>query len=300
MLSPAEVPAPWLAWFAATAVMAAACAMQAAVGIGMALFAVPLLVLIDPQFVPGPMLLAGVLVPLSAAWREWHAVDTQSIAPALLGLAAGTLVGALALSVLNPAYLGKVFGALVLLAVAISLSGIRLNPTRPALIAGSGAAGIMGTMVGIHGPPVALVFQNAQPAVARAMMGTIFVLGRPHLGCRARRLRAVRHFRAAPDRVLLPGTVAGILAAPLLMRRVNARRLRIAYWRFPRPARCSCCLNRPAAPREMTRGMQVCQSCSTLSRRHDRAARNSTGDAAMLRLACYAAVVFAIYWVGLP
>lgn len=228
MLSPAEVPAPWLAWFAATAVMAAACAMQAAVGIGMALFAVPLLVLIDPQFVPGPMLLAGVLVPLSAAWREWHAVDTRGIAPALLGLAAGTLVGALALSVLNPAYLGKVFGALVLLAVAISLSGIRLNPTRPALIAGSGAAGIMGTMVGIHGPPVALVFQNAQPAVARAMMGTIFV---PAYLISVAALAAFGLFGISELRltvVLLPGTVAGILAAPLLMRHVNARRLRIA------------------------------------------------------------------------
>ncbi len=225
---PVEIPAPWFAWLAANAVMAAACAMQAAVGIGMALFSVPLLVLIDPQFVPGPMLLAGVLVPLSAAWREWHAVDIRGIAPALLGLAAGTLAGALALSMLNPAYLGKVFGALVLLAVAISLSGIRLKPTRPALIAGSGAAGIMGTMVGIHGPPVALVFQNAQPEVARAMMGTIFV---PAYLISVAALAAFGLFGIPELRltaVLLPGTIAGILAAPLLMRHVNARRLRIA------------------------------------------------------------------------
>lgn len=228
MPSPAELPAPWLAWFAANAVMAVACAMQAAVGIGMALLAVPLLVLIDPQFVPGPMLLAGVLVPLSAAWREWHAVDTRSIVPALLGLAAGTLAGAMALSVLNPAHLGKVFGALVLLAVAISLSGIRMKPTRPALVAGSGAAGIMGTMVGIHGPPVALVFQNAQPEVARAMMGTIFV---PAYLISVAALAVFGLFGIPELRlaaVLLPGTVAGIFAAPLLMRRVNARRMRIA------------------------------------------------------------------------
>lgn len=228
MPSPAEIPAPWLAWFAANAVMAVACAMQAAVGIGMALLAVPLLVLIDPQFVPGPMLLAGVLVPLSAAWREWHAVDLHGLGPALLALIAGTLAGALALGMLNPAYLDKLFGALVLLAVAISLSGIRLRPTRPALVAGSSIAGIMGTMVGIHGPPVALVFQNAQPEVARAMMGTIFV---PAYLISVAALAVFGLFGIPELRlaaVLLPGTIAGIFAAPLLMRRVNARRMRIA------------------------------------------------------------------------
>lgn len=228
MPSPAEIPAPWLAWLAANAVMAAACAMQAAVGIGMALLAVPLLVLIEPRFVPGPLLLAGALVPLSAAWREWHAVDLRGLGPALLGLAAGTLAGAMALGMLDPAYLGRVFGALVLLAVAISLSGIRLKPTRTALVAGSGIAGIMGTMAGIHGPPVALVFQNARPEVARAMMGAIFV---PAYLVSVAALAAFGLFGLPELRlaaVLLPGTIAGILAAPLLIRRVDARRMRFA------------------------------------------------------------------------
>jgi uncharacterized membrane protein YfcA len=228
MPSPAEIPAHWLAWLAANLVMATACAMQAAVGIGMALLAVPLLVLIDPQFVPGPMLLAGALVPLSAAWREWHAVDLRGLGPALLALAAGTLAGAQALGMLNPAYLDKVFGALVLLAVAISLSGIRLRPTPAALVTGSGIAGLMGTMAGIHGPPVALVFQNARPEVARAMMGTIFV---PAYLISVAALAAFGLF-GLPElilaAVLLPGTLAGILAAPLLIRRLNARRMRLA------------------------------------------------------------------------
>ena len=43
--------------------MAAGCAVQAAVGIGLALLVVPLLALVDPGFVPGPMLLAGTSLP---------------------------------------------------------------------------------------------------------------------------------------------------------------------------------------------------------------------------------------------
>lgn len=228
MLPAADIAAPWFAWLAANAVMAVACALQSAVGIGMALLAVPLLALIDPHFVPGPMLLAGTLVPLAAALRERHAVDARNLGPALLGLITGTLAGALALSLLDPSGLGRVFGAMVLLAVAISLSGIRLRPTRPALVTGSGIAGLMGTMAGIHGPPVALVFQNAQPAIARAMMGAIFV---PAYLMSVAALAAFGLFGLPELRlaaVLLPGTIAGILAAPLLIRRIDTRRMRLA------------------------------------------------------------------------
>jgi len=48
----------------ATLVMAIGAALQAAVGLGMALFVVPLLALIDVRLIPGPVLLASV-----ARWR---------------------------------------------------------------------------------------------------------------------------------------------------------------------------------------------------------------------------------------
>jgi uncharacterized membrane protein YfcA len=80
-------------------------------------------------------------------------------------------LGAGALTAIRTAHLSKVFAILVLLAVALSVSGLRVRPTRPALFAGGGAAGVMGTMVGIHGPPMALVLQHARPDQARAMLG---------------------------------------------------------------------------------------------------------------------------------
>ena len=45
---------------AAAVIMAIGCALQAAVGFGFALFSAPLLLLIDPRFVPGPILLAAI------------------------------------------------------------------------------------------------------------------------------------------------------------------------------------------------------------------------------------------------
>jgi uncharacterized membrane protein YfcA len=84
----------------------------------------------------------------------------------------------------------------------------------------------MGAMVGIHGPPISLVFQNAEPRVARAMLGAFFSMA--YLGAVAA-LAAFGLF-GIPELVragiLLPGVVIGLVVAPRLARHIDAKRLR--------------------------------------------------------------------------
>jgi uncharacterized membrane protein YfcA len=213
----------------ANIIMLIASALQASVGIGLALLAVPLLALVDPRLIPGPMLLASASLTLASAYRERHAVDAQRFSLSLLGLAMGTVCGAVALRLLPAAVLGKVFAILVLLAVVLSVSGLRVRPTRPALFAGGGASGVMGTIADIHGPPIALVLQHARPEQARAMLGAFFfvaymgsVLALAMFG-----LFGVLQLQVAAA-LLLPGVVAGLCVAPLLTGFVNPARLRVA------------------------------------------------------------------------
>lgn len=213
---------------AAVLVMAAGSAVQAAIGIGLALIAVPLLALIDVRFVPGPMLLAGVVVALGTAVRERKAIHRPDLALSLVGLAVGTLFGAAALKVAaGAANLNRVFGALVLLAVALGVIGPKIEPTRRALLLGSGAAGVMGTMVGIHGPPISLIFQNARPEFARAMLGAFFAVAY----CATIAALAVTGLFGQAELglglLLLPGTVAGLLIAPRVARFLDRQHLRI-------------------------------------------------------------------------
>jgi uncharacterized membrane protein YfcA len=83
-------------------------------------------------------------------------------------------------------------------------------------------------MVGIHGPPIALVFQNAEPAIARAMLGAFFTVA--YLGAVVA-LVAVGLFgwpeltRAA---ILLPGVGLGLVAAPYIAPLINRSRLKWA------------------------------------------------------------------------
>ena len=85
----------------------------------------------------------------------------------------------------------------------------------------------MGAMVGIHGPPISLVFQNSEPRVARAMLGAFFALA--YLGAVAALtvfglFGTAQLMRAA---ILLPGVAIGLAVAPLFARHVDGRRLRL-------------------------------------------------------------------------
>jgi hypothetical protein len=208
--------------------MALGSAFQAALGIGMALFVVPVLALVDPGFIPGPMLLAGTVLAAMTAYREREAIDRRGLAISLAGLAAGTVVGALALRLASGPNVQRLFGALILAAVIVSALGLRVTMSARSLVLGGGAAGLMGTMVGIHGPPISLVFQNAEPKVARAMLGAFFTIA--YLGSVAA-LALFGLFGAAElERtvVLLPGVAIGLALAPLTRRFVDRNRLRSA------------------------------------------------------------------------
>jgi uncharacterized membrane protein YfcA len=211
----------------AVVIMAIGSALQASVGIGLALFVVPLLALVDQSFIPGPMLLAGVVLALLTAYRERSAIDAAALRHSLIGLAVGTILGALALKFVSGSDLDRIFGGLILLAVLLSLSGYPFSATPVSLMVAGAAAGVMGAMVGIHGPPISLVFQNSEPRVARAMLGAFFAVA--YLGAVAALavfglFGMAQLMRAA---ILLPGVAIGLAVAPLFARHVDGRRLRL-------------------------------------------------------------------------
>jgi uncharacterized protein len=211
----------------AIATMAIGSAIQSSVGIGLALFVVPLLALLDPSFIPGPMLLAGVMLALMTAYRERAAIDVPALGSSLVGLAFGTIAGAFALRFASGPYLGKTFGVLILLAVLLSVAGYRFTATPRSLMIAGGAAGIMGAMAGIHGPPISLVFQNAEPRVARGMLSAFFSIA--YLAAVAA-LAAFGLFgmpQLVRAGILVPGVVIGLVVAPHIAPHIDGMRLRL-------------------------------------------------------------------------
>jgi uncharacterized membrane protein YfcA len=217
---------PGSSWAFVTAIMAAGSALQAAFGMGIALFAIPLLALVDPRFVPGPLLFASIWLSVGMAYTG-RAEIRGDIAPSILGLAVGTVVGVVALAWLPPGSEQRLFGVLILVAVAITGSGISVRSTPRALFGGGTAAGIMGVMAGIHGPPMALIFQNDAPERTRAMMGAFFAMAYPLSIAGLVSIGLFGQLELTLGVALLPGMALGFVLAPLLARYVDRKIMRV-------------------------------------------------------------------------
>jgi hypothetical protein len=116
------------------------------VGFGLALVAAPVLVLIEPDFVPGPMVLTGFSMTVLMVVRERETVNLRGVGWVLAGRVPGTVLGAAILISLPGELLARIIGGMILLAVLISACGFTVRPRRPALIAAGLMSGIMGTV----------------------------------------------------------------------------------------------------------------------------------------------------------
>lgn len=167
----------WPLLTVALLVMAFGTAVQAALGFGLALVAAPLLHLIDPVFVPGPVILCVWSLSLWVLWQEHHALDTGQLPLVISGRLLGAIMAAAVLGSVSAATFDLLFGILVLLAVLLSLLHPRIEATPRTVFFATFASGFMGTLSSIGGPPLALVYQNAAVSRLRANLALVFLVG---------------------------------------------------------------------------------------------------------------------------
>lgn len=198
--------------------------VQAGLGMGFGQAAAPLLALIDPHLVPGPVLMLGLVTALWGAWRErprivWNEVGTGSV-----GRAAGALAAVAVLSVLpDRKTFMLIFGLLIALSVIMTVAGWRLLFTRLNLIAMGTISGLTGTITSIGAPPLAIVYADREPADARPTLSAFFAIG-----CAISLAGLFAAGWSGPGDVtlaalMIPPMIAGTLVAGLVKNRFDRR-----------------------------------------------------------------------------
>ena len=204
---------PGLDVLIASLVALAGSTLQSSIGVGMGLLASPLLILIDPRFVPGPILLSTLVLTTLLTWRERHAVDLRGLRWAVAGRVAGTVGAAALLAVLPAGRMAIVFGGLVLLGVGMSVSGLRLRVRPPALVGAGALSGIMGTIAAVGGPPMALLYQDAKGPRLRATLSSFFWIGTILSLIALRMIGRFGWYEVQLTLLLLPGMLLGYVTS---------------------------------------------------------------------------------------
>lgn len=202
--------------------------LQGSIGFGMNVVAAPLLLAADERFVPGPLLVAAVVMTFLTMAREHQELSLGRVGWAFAGRVPGSVLGALAITVLSTDGLAVVLGVTVLAAVAVSVVGVRIPITRPSLLAAGALSGFTGTTTSVGGPPIALLFQHELGPHVRANLAGFFVLGATlSLGL----LTLAGEFTLEQARlslVTLPPVLLGFAASFATRHRIEGERVRPA------------------------------------------------------------------------
>lgn len=190
--------------------------VQASIGIGLGMIASPMLLLADPDFIPAAIMLAVLPLTFTIAWIDRQHIAPRDVGFAVAGRIPGTIAGALVVASMSERVLAVLVAGSVLLAVVSSITGRLFQPTDRALVVAGLASGFAGTTTGVGGPPMALTYQNSDPATMRATISAFFSIGSVmsiaalwlagEIGVRQLQLTAM----------ILPGVVLGVVTARLV------------------------------------------------------------------------------------
>ncbi len=153
--------------------------IQAWIGLGFGLLSAPLLYLISPDYVPGPILLLGFILSALVIIKNRQEMNWTRTLPATLARIPGSWCGAVLLALLPQNLLSIVFGTVLLLAIWVTASRIQLKMTPLSLSTAGFFSGLLGTATSVGGPPMAMVYQNSDRITTRNDLSLFFLLSTP-------------------------------------------------------------------------------------------------------------------------
>ncbi len=195
--------------------------LQGVTGLGLNLFAAPILIMVQPRLVPGPIMAGALLLTVMMTLRDRTGIDLRGVGWMGAGMLPGTLLASFLLPVIPHKTLALMLGSLVLAGVLLSLTGLRFPPKRWILFLAGFVSGLGGTLASIGAPPVALVNQDMEPRRLRATLSGYFILS--SITTLAALIPAGRMgtLEAGLALWLFPGVILGFLCSGLLINRLR-------------------------------------------------------------------------------
>ncbi|MDT3282212.1 sulfite exporter TauE/SafE family protein [Shewanella scandinavica] len=201
---------------------------QSLIGFGLAVVASPLLYIVDPQLVPGPVIAMGFTISLLTLFRERGHLEFNGLQYALLGRVPGGFIGASLLLFAPQPILGLSIAAIVAVAVILSLYKFSLPVNKKTLFGAGVVSGIFGNIAAIGGPPMAILLSGKDASQFRAALSAFFIFSSTiaMVILAITGLLELKHLWLSL--LLLPSVLLGYLVAGRLVGRVDKEKTKMA------------------------------------------------------------------------
>lgn len=158
------------------AVVIVAAVFQSSIGFGANLIAQPIVYQLDPDLVPGPVLMTTVFLSVLVLARDRQSVQVGPISSAVGGAILGIVIAIGVIGALTADALGVLIALSVLVMVAITAIGRAPKRSSRMLFLAGIFGGFGSTTAGIGGPPVALLFTDAGGPETRSFLSGYFLV----------------------------------------------------------------------------------------------------------------------------
>nr|WP_320125187.1 sulfite exporter TauE/SafE family protein [uncultured Shewanella sp.] len=201
---------------------------QSLIGFGLAVVASPLLYIVDPELVPGPVIAMGFTIALLTLFRERGHLEFNGLQYALLGRVPGGFIGASLLLFAPQPILGLSIAAIVAVAVILSLYKFSLPVNKKTLFGAGVVSGIFGNIAAIGGPPMAILLSGKDASQFRAALSAFFIFSSTiaMVILAITGLLELKHLWLSL--MLLPSVLLGYLVAGRLVGRVDKEKTKMA------------------------------------------------------------------------
>ena len=202
--------------------------VQGCVGIGIGLVAAPVLVAIDPAFVPGPMLAVGQIIAIRHIGAERRHIDLSALRNCVVGLPVGLAIGLLVLLVVDERVLSIIIGAVVAVAAAWLLTGPRIGRSTRNEVATGGLVAFASTTAALPGPPLVVAFSDMKPSAMRGTASAVILTVAVFVGISLAVAGRFGLHELGLTALLAPGAFIGMLASRYLRPRLDRTWFRTA------------------------------------------------------------------------
>ena len=200
-------------------------------GFGLALIAVPLLLLVyEPATVVVLVFVLSVFINVAVVWDSWHDADRRLVVSLLPPAAVGVFVGAEVLYYADPLYIRLGVGVVVVISALLLLREVRVPGAGGwigTIVAGS-TSGLLSTSTGLAGPPVVLLFAARRiPKHAFRGSSALYFLVMSLVGLVALTNRGLLDAAQVPLALaLVPAAFLGKVLGTALLKRVSDKTFR--------------------------------------------------------------------------